>query len=232
MKVEILDIYNDSQLVVPQIEGDYQAREEQISLYLDHLKETLNFFRKYSLQQIPRSEHSQVDALAKLASTKDAEFLGTYPGNPRPTINTQSSSDDRTWRNLLDDPNTRLFETWKSPRRKKWSTKNKVQNYPIHHLRRNSLSSRFQPTITKMRRWKRSGVHTGRDPRRNMRESCRGHSLASKILRQWYYWPTVKKDAIKYVHRCDKYQWFAKIPQNPPKNLTSITSPWPFADGG
>lgn len=79
MNVENLDIYSDSQLVVWQVEGDYQAREDQISLYLTYLKETLTKFKRYSLPQVPRSENSQADALAKLALTKDAEFLVTIP---------------------------------------------------------------------------------------------------------------------------------------------------------
>ena len=31
-------------------------------------------------------------------------------------------------------------------------------------------------------------------------------SLASKILRTGYYWPTMKKDAFAFVQACDKYQ--------------------------
>ena len=32
----------------------------------------------------------------------------------------------------------------------------------------------------------------------------RGRSLAHKILRQRYYWPTLHNDAMEFVHRCDK----------------------------
>lgn len=49
MKVETLDIYNDSHLVVRQVEGDYQARKDQISLYVSHSKEVLSKFKKYKL---------------------------------------------------------------------------------------------------------------------------------------------------------------------------------------
>lgn len=79
MKVKNLDVYSDSQLVVHQIEGEYQARDDPISLYLVHSKETLAIFKRYSLRQVSRSENSQADALAKLASAKDAVFLGTIP---------------------------------------------------------------------------------------------------------------------------------------------------------
>ena len=60
----------------------------------------------------------------------------------------------------------------------------------------------------------------------------RGHSLAQKVIRQGYYWPTLKSDALDYVKKCDKCQRFADIPRAPPVELTTMTSPWPFAVWG
>ena len=33
-----------------------------------------------------------------------------------------------------------------------------------------------------------------------------GQSLALKVMRQGYYWPTLSKDSISYVKKCDKCQ--------------------------
>ena len=59
-----------------------------------------------------------------------------------------------------------------------------------------------------------------------------GRSLARKSLRQGYFWPTMLKDAMEFVKKCDKCQRFATVPRQPPEELTSIMSPWPFSKWG
>ncbi|RDX62670.1 Tf2-9, partial [Mucuna pruriens] len=59
-----------------------------------------------------------------------------------------------------------------------------------------------------------------------------GRALASKIARASYYWPTLKKDCMEYIRRCDKCQRFAGAPKAPPEHLHSISSPWPFNKWG
>ena len=55
-----------------------------------------------------------------------------------------------------------------------------------------------------------------------------GKSLAYKVLRQGYYWPTMKKDAAELIRRCEPYQKYVNIQQQPTSQLTSIVAPWPF----
>ncbi|KAK2999168.1 hypothetical protein RJ639_022612 [Escallonia herrerae] len=59
-----------------------------------------------------------------------------------------------------------------------------------------------------------------------------GRTLAQKILRQGYYWPTMQRDAIEFTIRCDKCQKFAPISHTPVVPLTSIVSPIPFTVWG
>lgn len=59
-----------------------------------------------------------------------------------------------------------------------------------------------------------------------------GRSLARKVLRAGYYWPTVEVDAKNYVKKCQKYQIHADVHLAPPTELSSISSPWPFATCG
>ncbi|KAL2498381.1 Ribonuclease H [Abeliophyllum distichum] len=56
-----------------------------------------------------------------------------------------------------------------------------------------------------------------------------GQSLAHKILRQGYFWPSLKKDSIEFARKSDKYQRFAPTIKAHPKGLTSILNPWPFS---
>ncbi|RDY06589.1 hypothetical protein CR513_09398, partial [Mucuna pruriens] len=59
-----------------------------------------------------------------------------------------------------------------------------------------------------------------------------GRALASKIARAGYYWPTLRKDYMEYVKKCDKYQKFAEGHKAPPERLHPVTSPWPFFKWG
>ena len=57
-------------------------------------------------------------------------------------------------------------------------------------------------------------------------------TLANKIFRQGYYWPTVKKEAEEFVRRCDVCQRFANAIRTPATPQASISSPWPFSQWG
>ena len=65
---------------------------------------------------------------------------------------------------------------------------------------------------------------------------CRDHagprSLISKVIRTSYFWPTLQKDAKKFVKKCDKCQRFGNVQCIPSEKLMTIASPWPFAQWG
>ena len=56
--------------------------------------------------------------------------------------------------------------------------------------------------------------------------------MAYKALRQGYFLPTMKTDAMSFTKNCDKCQRFSNIPRSYPEKLTSMTSPWSFAVWG
>lgn len=62
---------------------------------------------------------------------------------------------------------------------------------------------------------------------------CEDHtgprSLVSKIIRIGYFWPTMQKDASEFVERYDKCQRFGYIQHVLGEKMTTITSPWQFA---
>jgi hypothetical protein len=62
---------------------------------------------------------------------------------------------------------------------------------------------------------------------------CRSHSgariLAHKVVKAGFYWPSMSKDSMAIVWNCDKCQQFANITKQPPEELSSISSPWPFS---
>ncbi|XP_015957282.1 uncharacterized protein LOC107481513 [Arachis duranensis] len=68
-------------------------------------------------------------------------------------------------------------------------------------------------------------------------ESYFGHHLvekllAQKVVRAGYYWPTLIKDAMKYVKKCDRCQQHSNLHQAPPHEFVSIIPTRPFAKWG
>ena len=91
MNTKALDVYSDSQLVVNQVLGEYQARGLKMVAYLNKAKDLLAQFGRYSLQQVPRDQNSNAGALAKLASAKDADTLNIVPVERLPSPNIQAT---------------------------------------------------------------------------------------------------------------------------------------------
>ena len=50
-------------------------------------------------------------------------------------------------------------------------------------------------------------------------------SLIHKALTQGFYWPTMKKEVVNFVRKCDKCQRFATTTHQPPEQLSNIVTP-------
>ncbi|MCH91439.1 putative protein NYNRIN-like [Trifolium medium] len=62
--------------------------------------------------------------------------------------------------------------------------------------------------------------------------SCGSHigarSLAGKVTRACFFWPTLLSDANSHVRSCDKCQRHTDLHHAPGEPLKSVMSPWPF----
>ena len=63
-------------------------------------------------------------------------------------------------------------------------------------------------------------------------KECEKHQGKKKlyrcILQMGYYWPTMKKDAAKFVKKCHSCQVQANLIHTHPQSLHSMVTPWPF----
>jgi len=57
---------------------------------------------------------------------------------------------------------------------------------------------------------------------------CSGRTLALRVKKQGYFWPTMLADCIAHSLRCDKCQRHAPALHQPPEEMSSISSPYPF----
>ena len=67
MDIQNIHIFGDSQLVVNQVTGDFKVYKPELSRYCKKVTALLTRFAHATIQNIPRAENSQADALAKLA---------------------------------------------------------------------------------------------------------------------------------------------------------------------
>ncbi|XP_073138220.1 uncharacterized protein [Henckelia pumila] len=61
--------YSDSQLVVNQVQGTYEAKENNMKKYLSRVRDLLMRLENFEMKQIPRAENEVADQLAKLGSS-------------------------------------------------------------------------------------------------------------------------------------------------------------------
>ncbi|KAL0457989.1 UNVERIFIED_CONTAM: Ribonuclease HI [Sesamum latifolium] len=88
--------YSDSQLVVKQVEGIYEAKEENMVQYLQQIEELTTSFKSFQIIQIPREENVKADCLSKLASAledcRTRHITIQYLPKPRATLTIQAIS--------------------------------------------------------------------------------------------------------------------------------------------
>ncbi|XP_074342020.1 uncharacterized protein LOC141679418 [Apium graveolens] len=79
MGVRNLIAKSDSELVVNQVNGGFQARGPRTELYLRCAQRVIGMFKEVRLECVPREKNSNADALAKMGSQQEAVLLGSIP---------------------------------------------------------------------------------------------------------------------------------------------------------
>ncbi|XP_021844707.1 uncharacterized protein [Spinacia oleracea] len=220
---------SDSQLIVGQIQGDFEAKEDIMKMYLTKARKVIDQLQDFTIQHIPRSENQQADALSRLVSSiKGME--------PRKII----------WE-VLQEQNINVEAFMSLDRGPDWMEK------IIKFKRDNVLpdSEKEATLIKKQADWflwhnetlyKISYTHpllkcvTPEEGNYILREihqgACGSHqgarTIAGKALRSGFYWPTLRKDATDLVKKCGRCQEFTNLTRMPANNLTIVQAVLPF----
>ena len=205
LEVDQLEVYSDSQLVVRQIEDTYEAKSGRMILYLRKVRDLLKKFVLVQVKHVPKAENSRADALAKLATNSQEDLSRSTPVK------------------YLEEPSSDLCDVVVAPVESVPSWMDPIWDYiineslpddPKKEAKIRARSARF--TNHKGSLYKR-GFFTpflkciaGKDTEYVLREVhegiCGNHigarTLARKVLRQGYYWPTILKDATDLVKKC------------------------------
>ena len=223
-------IQNDSKLVIRQIRGEYEAKEERMQKYLKLTKHLTQEFDIVEFVQIPRSQNMGADEVSKLASSEKWEIsmdlameVRKHPSIEEvPTFTIQSANSWMTpIMSFLQDRH--LPQNTKEAKKiKKRATRFMILNDALY---KRGFSMLYLKCVDEEEaRYILEEIHRG---------VCSDHagpkSLVNKVVRTGYFWPTMQVDAVEIVKRCDKCQRYGNVQQLPAERLTTIASPWPFA---
>jgi ribonuclease HI len=229
MEVTYLRAKSDSQLVTNQVSGEYQTKDPQLVKYLERVNKLKDQFNTFELIFVPREHNSRADLLSKPASTKK-------PGNNRTVIqeviskpNTEDTEimmivEEEDWRG----PITKYLQNETLPPEK--DEANKLRKAAAHYtilgdrLYKRGFSAPLLLCVGEQESQRiLKEIHDG---------SCGNHiggrSLAGKVIKASFFWPTILQDASSYVRSCDSCTRHANLHHAPGEPLKTVMSPWPF----
>ena len=74
MGYKVVEMFSDSRLVVGQVKGEFEARDERMQGYLSQVRYLQSGFESFDLLHIPKSGNIHADSLTMLA-TSSAQSL-------------------------------------------------------------------------------------------------------------------------------------------------------------
>ncbi|XP_074336798.1 uncharacterized protein LOC141673971 [Apium graveolens] len=191
MGVQNLIVKSDSELVVNQVNGGFQARGSRTKLYLTYTQRLIGKFKE-EIPRIPEVEAMQVDETPKetwMTPILAYIYKGALPEGKSKVrrLHYQAARfvvyDEVLYKRGFNQPLLRCLDEEEG-------------NYILREV---------HEVIC--------GNHSG------------GNSLVMKVLRQGYYYPTMKEDAENFVRACDRCQRFANYSSMPTTLLTPMVSP-------
>ena len=213
---EAVELFGDSKLVISQLTEEYKCESESLFPLWMQCRELMTQFRYINFYWIPRSQNTEANDLAQMASgykeiTGEADFQVRF-----------LESED--WRadifNYLKD------SARGAPKRIRY----KAMKYVLigddmfYRTLEGLLLKCLGPTEANRLLHE---VHEG---------ACGTHQSAHKmkwlIRRSGYYWPTMLEDCFKYYKGCQACQKFGKIQMVPASVMNPIIKPWPFRGWG
>ncbi|KAL0405359.1 UNVERIFIED_CONTAM: Retrovirus-related Pol polyprotein from transposon gypsy [Sesamum latifolium] len=229
-----LSVCTDSQLVAMQVEGAYETREWTMTQYLAKVKEQMARFDKCMVQQIPQNENERADELSKFGAmiarvkSRNITIMVKEHSTIEKLAEVQVVQEDRSWKAELI----------------KYLRESILPEDPIAVKRIKFKATRFTMIGDELYKRTINGpllkcldekgatyvlreIHEG---------SCGNHSgarsLAQKVTRQGYFWPTLIKDAADFAKKYESCQWYAALIHSSATPMQPVWIACPFDQWG
>jgi len=230
MGADCLVCHSDSQLLVGQLNGDFQVKDPLLLQYYYKVRTVMEKFEKLKVVHVRREHNARADLLSKLASTKKRschksviqQKLNT-PSVEVPLATTLATEVETPW----FEPIRRYLQNDNCQDEDEQKMKAQSARYVLigGELYRRGYSQPLLKCLTMSQaKYVMEELHIG---------ICGLHfgarSMANRVVRARYYWPTIKIDCTGYVQKCRQCQEYGNPMHTQPEILHSIMSPWPFA---
>nr|XP_023903708.1 uncharacterized protein LOC112015532 [Quercus suber] len=204
-----VNVFSDSRLVVGQVQGEFETKDERMQGYLSRVNRLQGEFEFFSLLHVSRSSNAHADSLATLATSSDqdlpriilVEDLHEPTGIGGEAIQVHQIRESSCWmddligflkddilpeeRKEADKIRRRAARFWLSEDQKLYK---RSYSGPyllcIHPEATESLLEELHEGICES--------HT------------EGRSLAHRALTQGYWWPSMQEEARDYAKKCDQ----------------------------
>nr|KYP31685.1 Pro-Pol polyprotein [Cajanus cajan] len=203
------------------LRGTYQAKDTLLQRYFHTASQQISSFDEFSIKHVPREQNARADLLSKLANTK-------RPGQHRTIIQEtlHSPSLDEKIVNVNDNEELGwMADIWNYlkegtlPKDKDEARKVRMRLAKFiiidDELFKRGISTPLLKCLTtsqaayvvKEIHQEVCGMHSG------------ARSMAARVLRAGYYWPTLKSDCQSYIQKCKECQQFGKEFEDFPREL-------------
>ncbi|CAH9088576.1 unnamed protein product [Cuscuta europaea] len=237
MGAEWITVKCDSRLVVSQVKGEFEAKEERMMKYRDAVRELLGFFKQAELICIPRNQNSDAGLLSKLSQgpPKHISKIARIEEMTTSSIAPSSSIEVLPLQPVawcwVDDL-LRYIANGTLPDKEEEArlVRRRASGYVV--LDGKLYKRSYNGTLLKCLRPHEadrivSELHGG---------VCSAHqgacTIARKVILQGYFWSTIMKDCADYARKCETCQKFQKNPGRPATMYTPISTALPFTRWG
>lgn len=206
--VRSLVIFTDSQLVVSQVKGTFEVNEQKLLDYKELVIKSLKIFREVELNLVKRNSIEEADMLAKLGTAKNTEQDKWIQVRALPCSaiqayqeNLEITQEEEDWRTKIKN-----FITGKEIPEDRMELK-KIRNQAAQYvMQEKDLYRRKAGTGTFLLRICVT-LENGKDIAKSVHSGGggshqRGKRLYLQVLRQGYFWPTIKTDTRKNSQEC------------------------------
>jgi hypothetical protein len=215
-----VEVYGDSELVIKQLNGQYECKSDALRSYYEECREILKSFRLVILQHIPREHNEEANRLAQSTSS--------YKENQEAfaaeicTLGMDLAEDD--WRkeivDYLRDPSRKVSRKLRYKAIKFVLLDDNLFYKSLDGVLLQCLGPEEAKRMM-------SEVHDG---------ICGAHQSAHRmkwVIRQaGCFWPTILEDCFEYYKGCQDSQRFGNIQRVLASALNLIIKSWPFRGWG
>ena len=198
-------------MVISQVNGIYEAKEERMRKYLSKVVRLVKKFKEANFVQIPWEENMEADTSVEEASANEAmdEFDEIQYMPSIDLLEILQIEGEENWITLI----VSYLKDRRLPKGKDEARKLRVMLARFVLMDEVTYKRGFsQPYLRCLApdeaNYVLREVHEG---------ACGNHSearsLVHKVVRAGYYWPTIQANAKAYVKACDQCQRFSNVPR-------------------